>query len=294
MAGRKKSKVDKDRDGARFVALPHVVLESLGWRQAGHVARSLLIDVAQQYTSDNNGRLVACDKYLRPMGWKSHDVITRALRDLLACGLLIETRKGARPNRTAWYALPWYALHVRDGLDISPRHYARGAYRTPEKPPEKNAGLIPSHGVGRTGIAPPHGVEASALAPPHGAMRCDSPPAPIPSHGGYLEKPSAALGSEDPQGPQRLARGDPEMKSTLPSSGIPPLPPAVDRRLLTYWCATPERTDEKGTELGVGTWAQAEAIGQDYRTYMLRFICAFKAAERREARLNRKRVEGVE
>ena len=44
---RSKFKNNRDkRDGNQFVALPRVVLESPGYRQAGHPARSLLIDIA--------------------------------------------------------------------------------------------------------------------------------------------------------------------------------------------------------------------------------------------------------
>jgi len=165
MAKDRSRRVDKARDGLRFVALPHVVLQSPGWRQAGHVARSLLVDVASQYDGKNNGRLVACAKFLKPLGWSSHDVVTRALRELVACGLLVETRKGARPNRAAWFAITWYALDVREGLEITPSLYRTGGYRTPDTRPPKNAALIPPHGIGHKEIAPPHGVRASTATP---------------------------------------------------------------------------------------------------------------------------------
>lgn len=197
---RNNGKAGADRDGRRFLALPHVVLESPGYRQAGHVARSLLIDIAQQYTKDsrtgqyNNGRLVACDKYLKPMGWRSHDVVTRALRDLVACGLLVETRKGSRPNRSAWYALTWYPLNVRDGLDIDPKYYDRGAYNRPNPPKSRGAVPIPPHGIGSQRIAPPQGECRAELSPSHGAMRVFSGASSIPPGGGCLEKPSVRSG----------------------------------------------------------------------------------------------------
>lgn len=182
----------ESRDGGRFVALPHVVLESHGWRQAGHVARSLLIDIAQQYTGSNNGRLVACNKYLGPLGWKSHDVVTRALRELAGCGLLIETRKGARPNRAAWFALTWYALDAgtADGLDIDHRLYRRGGYMLPAGRGSQNTGVTPSCGIERKGIAPPDGIGPIPATPSDGAIRAAAVVIPIPSRGECLEKPS--------------------------------------------------------------------------------------------------------
>lgn len=116
------------RDGVGFLALPFVVIDSPAYRAAGHVARSLLLDIARQFTGKNNGRLSASVAALGPLGWKSHSTITRALHELLSLGLLIETRKGARPNKAAWYALAWRALDVTDGLDIDPKQYRTGGY----------------------------------------------------------------------------------------------------------------------------------------------------------------------
>ena len=84
--GRFKGNRDK-RDGSRFLSLPLVVLESDGYRRAGHPARALLVDIAMQYTGHNNGKLTACAKYLKAKGWRSNDTIVRARRDLLDCSL---------------------------------------------------------------------------------------------------------------------------------------------------------------------------------------------------------------
>lgn len=179
------------RDGRRFAALPMVVLESPGYRLASHPARSLLIDIAMQYTGHNNGKLTACVKYLKPLGWRSNDTIVRARRELLDCGLLIETRKGARPNKAAWFALSWLDLDQAQGLDIDPKFYRRGDYMRPEKASTQNASLAPPGGVAATLIAPSGGARASIVAPSSGAVRAVSGSAPAPSGGAYLEIPSA-------------------------------------------------------------------------------------------------------
>jgi hypothetical protein len=185
----KKWKAQKDkRDGRQFLALPLVVLQSAGYRAAGHVARSLLLDIAMQYSGTNNGRLTACAKYLRPLGWLSNDTIVRARRELIDVGLLVETRKGARPNRAAWFALSWVALDVKDGLEIDPKLYRTGAYRGTDA---NGATLAPSGGAGGGSIAPSGGARASSVAPPGGAIRGALPPAATPSGGAYLEIPSA-------------------------------------------------------------------------------------------------------
>ena len=216
--GHSKFKNNRDkRDGKQFVLLPRVVLESPGYRQAGHSARSMLIDIAMQYTGHNNGKLVACAKYVQPLGWNSNATVLHAVRELLASGLLIETRKGARPNKAAWFALSWLDLDQGQGLDIDPKLYRRGDYMRPAKPVpvggstrtvkatearklaaaekragKQNASLTPSNGAGRTAIAPCNGVRASILEPSNGAIRGTSKASSTPSHGAYLEIPSTS------------------------------------------------------------------------------------------------------
>jgi hypothetical protein len=151
------------RDGKLFVALPYVVLDSAAYRSVGHPARSLLLDIARQFNGHNNGKLVACAKYLKPLGWKSNDTVSRALRELVAVDLLIETRKGARPNKAAWFALGWYQLDIGGGLDIDVKQYRTGRYQ--------NAALTPAGGVVVPLIAPPHGVRASFTTPAHGSIQ---------------------------------------------------------------------------------------------------------------------------
>ena len=204
------------RDGKRFVALPEVVLESPGYRQAGYPARALLIDIAMQYTGHNNGKLTACVKYLIAKGWTSNSTVSRAVHELQACGLLLETRKGARPNRAAWFALTWLDLDQGIGIEVDPKQYRRGGYMTPEKvapradasartakatearglaalakkAAKQNASLIPSNSAAKAAIAPSNGVRASILAPCDGAIRGAFDPPLTPLDGGYLEIPS--------------------------------------------------------------------------------------------------------
>jgi hypothetical protein len=216
--GHSKFKDNRDkRDGKRFVLLPSVVLGSPGYRQAGHAARSLLIDIAMQYTGHNNGKLVACAKYVEPIGWNSNGTVQRALRELQACGLLLETRKGARPNKAAWFALTWYDLDPAQGLDIDAKLYRRGDYMRPElvapidgssrtakatearklaalnrRTERENAALTPRHGAMRLAVAPAVGARASICKPSDGAIRPTSTGAATPSSGAYLEIPSAS------------------------------------------------------------------------------------------------------
>ncbi len=114
-------------DIGRFTALPHNVIHSTEYRALSYSARSLLFDIAAQYNRTNNGKLVACEKYLKPLGWNSNGTISKAIKDLVASGLLIQTRQGMRPpySQAAWFALGWFSLDVTSGLDIDARKYQR-------------------------------------------------------------------------------------------------------------------------------------------------------------------------
>ncbi|MFN8893407.1 MAG: hypothetical protein ACK5Y8_06560 [Betaproteobacteria bacterium] len=182
--GRDKAAKGKGRvwgDGPSFVALHDNVMRSPGMRQTGHTARSLLLDIALQYDGKNNGQLVAAQKYLKALGWRSSDVVTWALRELCAAGLLIETRKGGI-NRPSWFALAWQPLDWRAGMDMEAVVYERahrGAYYRPDAPPvrpthrRERGGVVstPPGGAGSATIAPPGGVDTSPIAPPGGAIR---------------------------------------------------------------------------------------------------------------------------
>jgi hypothetical protein len=117
-----------NRDGVRFLALPHTVMDSPAFLALSTPALRLLLDIARQLNGNNNGRLVATMKYMMARGWRSNDTITRARRELEAAGLIAETRKGMRPNRAAWFAVTWQPLDWTPEMDIKPGAFQRSAY----------------------------------------------------------------------------------------------------------------------------------------------------------------------
>lgn len=195
------------RDAGSFVPWLRAVQLSAGYRRASHTARSLLMDMLH---SGPNGALSASAKYLRPLGWLSDDVVRKAVRELIACGLLHETRKGMRPNVSARYACTWLALAATDGLDSEAvRTFKRGVYLTPEaepaKPQKRRTAAAtaarqmqaisrrngytpaPSDGALKARIAPSDGALTGPTAPSDGAVKTESDPAIAPSDGPYLE-----------------------------------------------------------------------------------------------------------
>ncbi len=122
---RKRRSSGSHRDGTRFLALPHVVLDSAAFLKLSSPAVRLLIDIARQHSGANNGSLVACMRYLATRGWTSNATIIRARRELEAAGFLIQTRMGARPNRAALFALAWAALDWLPTMEIGATYYER-------------------------------------------------------------------------------------------------------------------------------------------------------------------------
>ena len=132
---RYKNAKDK-RDGESHIGVPHCVLNGAAYLGLNAYARMLLWDLAAQYRGDNNGDMCAAWKLMKPRGWKSEETLGKAKRHLLEVGLIVETRKGARPNKCSLFALTWYALDVCKGkLDISPQSFPRGAYKLKDRPP---------------------------------------------------------------------------------------------------------------------------------------------------------------
>jgi hypothetical protein len=191
----------------RFTALPHAVLNCAQYRKLGYTARSLLIDLTLQWNGKNNGALVLCQKAMRPLGWKSNDILSRATFELDENGLIVKTRQGRKPSLASWFALAWLSLDTTTGLDIDPKSYRRMTYdvynpettgiKKTRKPPvkksiksdiEKNV-RPPTSGIEKPKTAPTIGISNALPIPSIGAVEGKKPLSSIPTIGGYLDKP---------------------------------------------------------------------------------------------------------
>ena len=97
----------------------------------------MLVDMAFQYSGSNNGKLVVCDKAMKPRGWSSGTTIHKAKRELLEAGFLCETRKGHKPNKASWFALTWQTLDWLPEMDIQRAGFTRSAYLKTNSDPQK-------------------------------------------------------------------------------------------------------------------------------------------------------------
>ncbi len=142
------------RDGGAFIPLPLSVLNGAAYLGLNAHARMLLFDLAAQYRGDNNGDLCAAWKLMHPRGWKSEGTLNKAKRQLIEAHLIVETRKGARPNKCSLFALTWYAMDACGGkLEISAQSFPRGAYRLKDRPLAllKNVSLTTAGAVEQSG-----------------------------------------------------------------------------------------------------------------------------------------------
>jgi hypothetical protein len=126
------------QDSGRFIAIPVSVLDSATYQSLGYSSRALLIDIASQFKGENNGLLVACDKFLKPRGWNSKATISKALKELRESGLLIMTRQGMRPNKASYFGISWQGMGSRvieSQLDFNGRTFEimRHQWKTHER-----------------------------------------------------------------------------------------------------------------------------------------------------------------
>ena len=131
MAARDRWKEGRDkRERGRFLALPYAVLTSAAYLSLSPHGIKLLIDLGAQYNGSNNGDLSAAWKLMRPRGWRSEETLAKAKKELLRTQLIVETRKGWRPNRASLYAITFFAL---DHCDASASASAAPALSTPSR-----------------------------------------------------------------------------------------------------------------------------------------------------------------
>jgi len=147
------------RDLGRFIALPHSVINSVAYLNLSMHARALLIEIAKQFNSHNNGKLLVTKAVMKKRGWNSSSMLAKAKKELIDNNFIFETFKGHRPNKASWYAITWQRLDLIKGFDEGATLlFKQGAYNT--EPLIKNKMLSPSKGPKDALIGPPQGHQA--------------------------------------------------------------------------------------------------------------------------------------
>jgi len=181
---------DTGRIAGGFIALPWSVVDSPAYMDLSYPAKALLIEIDRQYVRDNNGRLLASRAYLKKRGWKSQDVITRALRELINAKLIHKTVQGHRPNKASWFAVTWRRLDRIAGYDFgASENFDFGGFNKMAIKCE-NTNLKPLSGTAELKIVPCDGVERALHAPPESTVVTFYNTTLAPSGGHHLDMPS--------------------------------------------------------------------------------------------------------
>ena len=106
-----------------FVIVPRRVLASDEWLRLPDGARSLMLDLMQQYSGGNNGRLTPAYEVMKRYGWISKSKLHRAKLALLETSFTILTRRGHPPRTSEWIAFNWWSLNHHPTMDIDPRSF---------------------------------------------------------------------------------------------------------------------------------------------------------------------------
>ncbi len=99
-----------------YAAIEHRVIDSPAYADLGFAARSVLQLFARQLTKDNNGHLLGAFSYLSRFGIGSPTTLGKAIKELIAHGIIYRTRCGGYQSGASLYAVTWLSISKRNGL----------------------------------------------------------------------------------------------------------------------------------------------------------------------------------
>lgn len=117
------------RSGKRYFPKYHDVQKSPAYRSLTLSARAVLDDLCLQLNGKNNGDLALAMRLMKPLGWTSHNTLTRAAKELKDKGFLTLTRQGGRgiPNL---FAITWAPINDCGGkLEVMPTIVASNLWK---------------------------------------------------------------------------------------------------------------------------------------------------------------------
>lgn len=103
-----------------FLQLHNGLLDCADFISLKGNSMKLLIDIASQYNGYNNGDLCASMTVMRKRGWNSNQQLTKAVKELIAADLIIQTKQGGLHMGPNLYAITWQPIDECKGkLDIN-------------------------------------------------------------------------------------------------------------------------------------------------------------------------------
>lgn len=95
----------------RFAPLPIPLITHPAFSELSGNGLKLVLAMLSGYVGNNNGHLVATHSQMRRFGFNSKESLSRAIRELLAFGLIVRTR--AQVLRSpALYAITWLPINA--------------------------------------------------------------------------------------------------------------------------------------------------------------------------------------
>jgi hypothetical protein len=141
MAKNRRKTISRSDGAGGYGALYRHVWNNPDYHGLSGNAVKLLMDFACQYNGRNNGDLTNAFSVLKSRGWRSKQTVLRATAELLAAGMIIQTREGRFINPggvCALYALTWKPIDECPGKHLSvestetpPRKFSLENIKTP-------------------------------------------------------------------------------------------------------------------------------------------------------------------
>lgn len=104
---------------ARFVAIPHAVLNHPDFIKLNHFSIHLLLELMLQFNGNNNGDLSCSPGLLKARGFSAGS-LNKAKNELLEMNFIQITRQGGR-NKCSLYGVTWLPIDSCGGkIDILP------------------------------------------------------------------------------------------------------------------------------------------------------------------------------
>jgi hypothetical protein len=117
--------------GERFAYLPWSVLNSAAYIGLSCAARSVLIELARQYTGDNNGDLTLAPSVMIKRGLPSRSNLARATAELEQARLIQKVRQGHRQRLCSLWAVTWRTYDYNPVKhEVGPRSFDRNGFMT--------------------------------------------------------------------------------------------------------------------------------------------------------------------
>lgn len=112
----------KTNQNNNFAGIPHAVMRHEVYIKLSFKARALLLEAALQYRGTNNGDITLAWTILKTRGFKSQDTLSKAKKELIEAGFIIETRKakfGDPKKKCSLYALSWRKIDPCSGKNLN-------------------------------------------------------------------------------------------------------------------------------------------------------------------------------